>query len=155
MFYRHVNPEVAGSDAVLVKFSLIIPNNAFMYLVSCYMYLCGLFNIRVSYVSSWTLRCHLLHRFSDISVGIRTACIKFVTDFLMHHSYLIPDLIGKYLSLCPLLCLTLSLSSWVSLSRGQFHRAAKQRKLLTRNICLTDFLGYQPNLHVKFMYFGW
>ena len=39
--------------------------------------------------------------------------------------------------------------------RGQFHRAAKQRKLLTRNICLADFLGYQPNLHVKLMYFGW
>ena len=38
---------------------------------------------------------------------------------------------------------------------GQFHRAAKQRKLLTRNICLADFLGYQPNLHVKLMYFGW
>ena len=40
-------------------------------------------------------------------------------------------------------------------ARGQFHRAAKQRKLLTRNICLADFLGYQPNLHVKLMYFGW
>ena len=40
-------------------------------------------------------------------------------------------------------------------TRGQFHRAAKQRKLLTRNICLADFLGYQPNLHVKLMYFGW
>ena len=40
-------------------------------------------------------------------------------------------------------------------NRGQFHRAAKQRKLLTRNICLADFLGYQPNLHVKLMYFGW
>ena len=38
---------------------------------------------------------------------------------------------------------------------GQFHRAAKQRKLLTRNICLADFLGYQPNLHVKLVYFGW
>ena len=35
------------------------------------------------------------------------------------------------------------------------HRAAKQRKLLTRNICLADFFGYQPNLHVKLMYFGW
>ena len=42
-----------------------------------------------------------------------------------------------------------------SSTRGQFHRAAKQRKLLTRNICLADFLGYQPNLHVKLMYFGW
>ena len=41
------------------------------------------------------------------------------------------------------------------LTWGQFHRAAKQRKLLTRNICLADFLGYQPNLHVKLMYFGW
>ena len=40
-------------------------------------------------------------------------------------------------------------------TRGQFHRAAKQRKLLTRNICLADFLGYQPNLNVKLMYFGW
>ena len=40
-------------------------------------------------------------------------------------------------------------------TRGQFHRAAKQRKLLTRNIYLADFLGYQPNLHVKLMYFGW
>ena len=40
-------------------------------------------------------------------------------------------------------------------SWGQFHRAAKQRKLLTRNICLADFLGYQSNLHVKLMYFGW
>ena len=38
---------------------------------------------------------------------------------------------------------------------GQFHRAAKQRKLLTRNICLADFLGYRPNLCVKLMYFGW
>ena len=38
---------------------------------------------------------------------------------------------------------------------GQFHRAAKQRKLLTRNICLADFLGYQPNFHVKLMYLGW
>ena len=41
------------------------------------------------------------------------------------------------------------------LNRVQFHGAAKQRKLLTRNICLADFLGYQPNLHVKLMYFGW
>ena len=44
---------------------------------------------------------------------------------------------------------------WPLLPWGQFHRAAKQRKLLTRNICLADFLGYQPNLHVKLMYFGW
>ena len=43
----------------------------------------------------------------------------------------------------------------LSTFRGQFHRAAEQRKLLTRNICLADFLGYQPNLHVKLMYFGW
>ena len=34
------------------------------------------------------------------------------------------------------------------------HRAAKQRKLLTRNICLADFFGYQPNLHVKLMYWS-
>ena len=44
---------------------------------------------------------------------------------------------------------------YLSATRGQFYRAAKQRKLLTRNICLADFLGYQPNLHVKLMYFGW
>ena len=40
-------------------------------------------------------------------------------------------------------------------SGANFIEAAKQRKLLTRNICLADFLGYQPNMHVKFMYFGW
>ena len=34
-----------------------------------------------------------------------------------------------------------------------FH--AEQINLLTRNICLADFFGYQPNLHVKWMYFDW
>ena len=27
--------------------------------------------------------------------------------------------------------------------------------LMSREVCLADFLGYQPNLHVKLMYFGW
>ena len=40
-------------------------------------------------------------------------------------------------------------------TRAQFHRAAKQRKLLTRKICLADFLGYQPNFHTKCMQCGW
>ena len=52
-------------------------------------------------------------------------------------------------------CWTVSSAMEWNTYRGQFHRAAKQRKLLTRNICLADFLGYQPNLHVKLMYFGW
>ncbi|XP_033631571.1 sister chromatid cohesion protein PDS5 homolog A-B-like [Asterias rubens] len=36
-----------------------------------------------------------LGRFSDISVGIRTACVQFVSDFIIHHSYLLHDLIEK------------------------------------------------------------
>ena len=38
---------------------------------------------------------------------------------------------------------------------GQFHGAAYQMKLLTRQICLADFFGYQPNFHTKCMHFGW
>ena len=33
--------------------------------------------------------------------------------------------------------------------------AAQQKKMLTRNICLAEILGYQHNWHVKLVYFGW
>ncbi|XP_022079543.1 sister chromatid cohesion protein PDS5 homolog A-B-like [Acanthaster planci] len=36
-----------------------------------------------------------LGRFSDISTSIRTECVKFVQEFILHHSYLIGDLIEK------------------------------------------------------------
>ena len=31
----------------------------------------------------------------------------------------------------------------------------KQTKLLTKNICLVDFFGYQPNCHTNCMHFSW
>ena len=33
--------------------------------------------------------------------------------------------------------------------RAQFHRAAKQRKMLTIKICLANFFSYQPNFHTN------
>ena len=41
------------------------------------------------------------------------------------------------------------------LTWGQFHRAAKQKKVLTRRFDLADFIGYHPNFHTKCKQVGW
>ena len=35
-----------------------------------------------------------------------------------------------------------------SINCAQCHRAAKQKKLLTKRFCIEDFFGYQPNFHL-------
>ena len=50
----------------------------------------------------------------------------------------------------------ISQRTWSLLPRGQFHRAAEQKKIAYQRNLLNGFLlGYQPNIHTSLMHLGW